>query len=192
MFGYKNPANAANPYLDQVKNLNQYQDPWFNTGKDALGQTYSQYTDITNNPGGKINQIGESYSESPGLKSAIQKALEAAGGAAAAGGMAGSPEHEEQNMQTATDLANQDYYKWLEHAQNMYNTGLGGLQGESQQGQQAGQNMTDRISAAMAQQANMAYQNQQQKNQNKFDLWHTALKGAGQIAGSFSNASTNF
>jgi hypothetical protein len=126
-----------------------------------------------------MNKMGESYQQSPGLQFAIQQAMQGAGHAAAAGGMAGSPQHEQQNMQLASDLGTQDYNNWMNNALGLYGAGLSGQQGLSQQGQQAGSSMADMIAQTLAQQANMSFRGQQEKNSQR----NSMLGGLGRLGG---------
>lgn len=191
--GGKNPADAAMPYLNQIPGqTQQYQQPWFDAGKNQLAGLQDQYGQLLKDPGGKMNQIGQSFQQSPGFKFAMDQAMQGGNHAAAAGGMAGSPQHEQQNMQMATDLGNQEYNNWMQNALGMYGQGLQGSQGMANQGQQAGQSMADMIAQTLAQQANLQFQGQRQQNQNKNDLWGGIAKGIGSIAsfnpwGAFGN-----
>lgn len=181
--GGKNPADAAMPYLNQIPGQTQkYQQPYFDAGKDMLPGLQDQYGKLMNDPGGRMNDIGKSFQESPGFKFAMQQAMQGGNHAAAAGGMAGSPQHEQQNMQMATDLGNQDYNNWMDKALGMYGQGLNGGQTMANQGQQAGQSMSDMIAQTLAQQGNLAFQGQRQKNQNQNDLFGGAFKAAGSLA----------
>lgn len=185
--GGKNPANSAMPYLNQIPGqTNQYQQPFFEAGKNVLPQLQGQFGELLNNPGGKMNQIGTSFHESPGFKFALQQALQGGNHAAAAGGMAGSPEHEQHNMQLASDIGNQEYNNWLQRALGLYGEGLQGEQGMTSMGQQSGQNIADMIAQTLAQQGNLAFQGQRQQNQNKNDLWGNIFKGAGAALGAFN------
>ena len=193
MFSGKNPADSAMPYLNQIPGqTQQYQQPWYEAGKSQIPGLQDQYSQLMNDPGGKMNKIGEGFKESPGFKFAMQQALQGGNHAAAAGGMAGSPQHEQQNMQMATDLGNQEYGNWMKNALGMYGQGLQGSQGMANQGQQAGQSMADMIAQTLAQQANLSFNGQQQQNQNKSDMWGNVFKGAGSLAafnpwGAFGN-----
>lgn len=193
LFGGKNPADSAMPYLNQIPGqTQQYQQPWTQAGQNQLPGLQDQYSQLMNDPGGKMNKIGEGFKESPGFKFAMQQALQGGNHAAAAGGMAGSPQHEQQNMQMATDLGNQEYGNWMKNALGMYGQGLQGSQGMANQGQQAGQSMADMIAQTLAQQANLSFNGQQQQNQNKSDMWGNVFKGAGSLAafnpwGAFGN-----
>ena len=178
--GYKNPANSAQPYLNQIPGqANQYNQPFYNAGTAAIPKLQGQYDDLLNNPGGKLNDIGQNFQQSPGFNFALQKALEGGNRAAAAGGMAGSPSHEAQNMGLATDLANQDYYNWLQGATGLYGQGLTGEQGMMNNGQNAGNNMANMIAQQLAQQAQYAYAGQQNQNQQNNSMWGNIFNGIG-------------
>lgn len=164
----KNPADAGMKYLDQIPGaVGQYYDPWIQQGQQVM-----QHPEMA---GQNINQIGSQYQQSPGFKFALQQALQGAGHAAAAGGMAGSPQHEQQNMQLATQIGNQDYYNWLNPAMEMYNqTANRGFQGSS--------NMADQIAQALAAKSQLGYQGQVNKNQQQGSQWGDLLGGIGTLA----------
>lgn len=163
--GYKNPANAAMPYFNQIPGqTSPYLQPFFQAGKESLPIQQEQYNALLNQPGQKLNQIGEGFQQSPGFKFAMDQALGSLGRKGAAQGMYGSPEHEQWAMDTATGLANQDYYNWLGQATGLYNQGLAGEQGLGQMGMQSGGNLANMIAQALAQQGNLAYAGQQNQN----------------------------
>jgi len=178
--GNNNPANAANKYIGQIpgETAGHYQ-PWEEAGKNMIPGMTDQYNQLMNDPGGKYNQIGESFHQSPGFKFALDQALGGSGRSAAAGGMAGSPQHEQQNMELATQLGNQDYNNWMQGATGLYGQGLNGGQNMMNQGQQAGSSMADMIAQALAQQGNYAYEGQAQKNQNKGNAFSNIASGIG-------------
>jgi hypothetical protein len=181
--GGKNPADAAMPYLNQIPGqTQQYQQPWFDAGKNMIPGLSDQYNQLMNDPSKRLNEIGAGYKESPGFKFAMQQALQGSGHAAAAGGMAGSPQHEQQNMQLSNDIASKDYNDYMQNALGMYGMGLNGGQNMSNQGQQSGQSMADMIAQTLAQQGNLAFQGQAQKNKNQSDMWGNIFKGAGSLA----------
>jgi hypothetical protein len=161
----ENPADEASPYLDQIpgetrKNLQ----PWADYGMS-----------LTQNPGGRLNQIGQDYKQSPGFQFALQQALQGGNHAAAAGGMAGSPQHEFQNMATATGLASQDYNDWMKNALGLHNEGY-------QQGQTASTNINDQIIQALAAKSGLAYKGAAQQNQGFASNLGNVLQGAGSLA----------
>jgi hypothetical protein len=135
-----NPAEAALPYVD----------PYLQAGQKALGQygdiankltgnltpLQEQFMSLIGNPGEFINKIGGGFQHSPGYQAQLQEGEQAAANAAAAGGMAGSPQHQKYASQIASDLANKDYYNWLAPTLGLYQTGLGGLGNLFSQGYQ--------------------------------------------------------
>ena len=179
----KNPADVASQDIGQIPGKTQpYYQPYFNEGVNQLGQTSGQYTGLMSDPAGKLNDIGKGYQQSPGFKFALEQALGGSGHAAAAGGMAGSPQHEQQNMELATQLGNQDYNNWLQQATGLYGQGLTGGQNMANQGQQAGQSQADMIAQALAQQGNLGYAGQQNKNQANANMWGGIGKGIGALS----------
>jgi len=186
IFG-KSPVDAANKYLNKIPGqAGQYLQPYSQYGQQSLPMLQDQYNSLLGSPGGKLNEIGQNYQQSPGFKFALDQALAAGNRSAAAGGMAGSPAAQAQNMATATGLANQDYNDWMHNALGLYGEGLHGQQGMAEHGQQAGQSMADMISAQLAQQANMAYGQQSAKNQNWGNAFSNIIGSLPFIGGIFS------
>lgn len=183
MGGNTNPADAGMPYLNQIQGaISPYYTPYFQAGANALPGLQNQYNNLLSNPGGMVNNIGKSYQQSPGFQFAMQQALQGANHAAAAGGMAGSPQHEQQNMGIATGLANQDYYNWLQQATGMYNQGLSGQQGLAGMGANAGNNMAQQIAQQLAAQSSLAYSGQANQNQMTGSMMGDLFGGAGMLA----------
>jgi hypothetical protein len=112
---------------------------------------------LIRDPSGRLNQIGAGFQQSPGFQFALQQALQGAGHASAAGGMAGSPQHEQQNMGLATNLANQDYYNFMDRALGLHGQGLQGMQGIAGMGLSAGKSLSDLIAQALAQRGAYEY-----------------------------------
>jgi hypothetical protein len=184
MGNYKNPADSAMGDMGQIPGqINKYFGPYIQQGQDQYGGLNKQYGDLMNDPGGRVNQIGQSYHQSPGFQFALQQALQGAGHAAAAGGMAGSPQHEQQNMQVATGLANQDYNNYLQNALGQYDVGLKGSQGLYDTGAAAGQRGGEDMASYFANRAKLNYEGQNAENQHEGGMWGSLLGGAGTIAG---------
>jgi hypothetical protein len=179
----QNPASAGMPYLNQISGVNQqYLNPYNQMGQQAGQNLQGQYGSLLSNPGGVLNQIGSSYHQSPGFQFALHQALMGANQGAAAGGMAGSPMGQQENMGVATGMANQDYYNYLNHAMGMYGQGLQGEQGMYQGGLQAGMGAANNISQALANQAQMAYAGQANQNQNQGSIFSNIAGGIGDLA----------
>lgn len=153
MGNQKNPADAAMGYFNQIPGtLEKYFNPWIQQGM---------------NPGQTLNDIGAGYKQSPGYNFAMQQALQGGQHAAAAGGMAGSPQAQQQQMQLASDIASQDYNNWMRNA-------LGIRQG----GQQAGMGLGENLASNLAQQGQYSYAGQAGENQANQQMWSDIFGGA--------------
>ena len=158
MFFAQDPSAAASQYLNQIPGmLQQYLGPYQQQGQQAYnnllpymqrgntaGDTLmGQYGMLTSNPTGFMNRLGATYQQSPGYQWQVDQSLGAANRAAAAGGMAGSPQEQQQIAGVTNQLANQDYYNYLNHAIDLYGQGLSGFQNMYGQGAAVGQNIYD-------------------------------------------------
>lgn len=187
-----NPADAASQYYNQIPNeLKDIYSPYINNGNSAYsnlnkymnygtgaGSTLNQqFQQLAQNPTFMMNKIGSTYQQSPGYQWNVNQALGAANRAAAAGGMAGSPMEQQQLASTVTGLANQDYYNYLNHGLNQFNTGLQGLLNMYNTGAGIGQNIYDtgasmansygqNLAAAQMNQGNLAYAGQINQNES--------------------------
>jgi len=211
LFGAQNPSDAASPYYDQIPGmLEQQYRPYMQAGMGALqgmqqyenrgnlagNQLMSQYGRMTNDPSGIINMLGAGFKQSPGYGFQVQQSLNAANRAAAAGGMAGSPEEQQQVATVTNQLANQDYYNYLNHSQQIYGAGISGLQGTEHLGAQMGQgiydtgasaanNLAQNLGAAYMNQGNLAYQGANTQNQQTGAGIGQLLGGIGSLASVF-------
>lgn len=181
---WNNPADSANPYFDKMPGeLKRYFNPYIDAGNKALPIIQNEYGMLTHNPGQRLNEIGSEYHQSPGFQFALQQALQGAGHAAAAGGMAGSPQHEQQNMEIATGLANQDYNSWVGNALGMYGTGLQGQQDLYNTGATSGMQLGEHLASILAQRAKLAYEGENAENEREGGLWGSIGGGIGTLAG---------
>lgn len=181
-----NPSDAANPYLEQMPGVaHQYMDPYVNQGNRAGGVLEGQYGNLVNDPTGMLAGWGNQYQQSPGYQWQVDQALGGANRAAAAGGMLGTPMHQQESAQMAQGLANQDYWNWMKNVQGLYGQGLQGEQGMYNTGFQGAQSISDAIQAALASQAQNAYTGAVNQNQSQGGGIGNFLGGLGSIAGMF-------
>lgn len=170
--GSSNPANKAMPYLQQVPGtVTPYYQPYIDTGNQASSILQNQYSNLVNNPGGTLNTIGQSFNQSPGYQFQLQQALYGANNAQAAGGMAGSPQNVQQNESLANNLANQDYYNWLNHALGLYGQGLSGEQSLYNTGYGASDALAKELSRNLYSEAGLQYSGQANKNMAESSLF---------------------
>lgn len=186
MFDYKNPAKAAQPYLNKIPGeLESYYNPYISYGQNAYPYLQNQYGNLSNNPGEVINNIGKNYQQSPGFNFALQQALQAGNHSAAAGGMVGSPQNQQQNMGIATNLANQDYNDYLRNALGMMQFGLGGEQNLFNTGYNASTGLADALASLYGNQAQLAYEGQNAENQHNGGLFGSIMGGLGSLGAFF-------
>lgn len=155
---FNSPSSSANNYLKKIPNtVKPYYDPYIEAGNRQLPMLEDEYASLIGGPGDKLNEIGGGYQQSPGFDFALKQALGASGNAAAAGGMAGSPQHEYQNMDIATGMANQDYDQWMKQALGLYDTGLSGSQGLYNTGVNSADTLARILAGNLETQAGNAY-----------------------------------
>lgn len=178
LFGASNPYDAGQQYYNQIPGMfQQYlgkyanqgdtafnnQNYYMNQGQQSGGTLTNQLNALANDPTAKMRQWGSTFQSSPGFNWQVAQATGAANRAAAAGGMAGSPMEQQQLATTVNGLANQDYYNYLNHAQDLYGQGIAGLQNQYNMGGQIGQNMYNtaaQMTNSLAQNLGSAYMSQ--------------------------------
>lgn len=160
LFGskYQNPANAGMQYLNQIPGtIKPYYDPYIQAGQQSLGDLMSQYGQLINDPGQKFSQLGQGFQQSPGYQFQYNQGMNAANSAAQAGGMAGTPYHQQNAASMANNLANQDFYNYMGNVQGLYGQGLQGMGGINQMGYNASNELAQSLAASLMNQGGMAY-----------------------------------
>jgi hypothetical protein len=230
--GGQDPFKGANKYWNQIPGATMpFFSPYMQAGQGALGQlqgqygnllgnlsglqgqygnlagglngVQGQYNQLMNDPNAVYNKIASGYQKSPGYDWQLKQGTNAVNNAAAAGGMLGSPEHQ-QNAATLTQgLANQDFQNYLQQGLGLYNTGLQGNQNLGMfgmQGQQGlynqglnglqdinhmGYGANDQMARIMAdllsQQGQGSFAGQASQNQSQGQGWGNLFGGLGSI-----------
>jgi len=182
--GQPNPADVANQYLQGIPGMAKpYYEPYQQAGSGALTDLQNRYKGLMS--GDVQGQLGQGYQQSPGYQRALQEALTAGTNAAAAGGMLGSPLHQEQNMKLAGDIASKDYGDYMNRQMGLYGLGLGGEEGINKMGYDSNTGMADLLANIQAMQAQYGYAGQAGQNQAKSKGWGDLIGGLGMAAGSF-------
>src|SRR5579859_440815 len=183
--GGSDPYKAAAPFLNKIPGATHpYYDQYIRAGNQALWQQYGNYNNLLNNPGQMLSQWGQGYQQSPGYQWQLNQGEQAINNAAAAGGMAGTPQHQQYAGQLASNLANQDYYNYLGHVQGLYGAGLQGLSGINQMGFNANDQVARIMADLLSQQGQLQFAGQAAKNQSEGQGAGDILGGIGAIAGS--------
>ncbi len=182
--GGDDASDAANQYYRQIPDiLKQYLGPYADRGNQVYGGLENQYNQLMNDPGGLMNKFGQGYHQSPGYQFQVNQATGAANNAASAGGMLGSPMHQQNTASMVNNLANQDYNQYLSNAMNMYGRGLIGQQGIYNTGAQDSGNLGENLANSLMNQGNMAYSNAINQNQSGMGFLGDLL-GFGSMTGS--------
>ncbi len=178
--GNDNPMDSANQYLNKIPGVaHQGYDDYINQGRDASGKTKSKYEDLMGDPTGFINKLMEGYKPSEGYQFQKDQLTKELGNTAAAGGVAGTPMDQMNQGEGVQKLLSGDMQKFLQNVLGVFDTGLKGEEGVANRGFDASGKLTDALGGALNQQGGLAFQNAQQKNQNKNDLWSIFGKALG-------------
>lgn len=169
---YEDPGKAAQHYLKQIPGtMKPYYEPYIGAGREALGTLQQQYGSLLNDPTALMQALGSQYQQSPGYQWNVNQATNAANQAAAAGGMVGSPQEQQQLAGTVSGLANQDYYNFLNHALGLYGEGLSGMKDINQTGYMASTDLAQSIANALMAQSSAAYYGADANNQENQGFW---------------------
>ncbi len=184
--GDKSPMDAANPYLNQIPGVgHQNYDPYVNAVQDAAGKTKSKYEELMSDPTGFINKLMEGYKTSEGYNFQKDQLTKELGNTAAAGGVAGTPMDQMNQAQGIQGLLGKDMQQFLQNALGVFGKGLEGEEGIAGRGFDASKALADLLGGTLNSQAGLAFNDAQQKNKNKNDMWSMFGKALGAGAGSF-------
>lgn len=177
-----NPAEAASPFFNQIPGtIKPYYDPYISAGKESLGSLMGQYRNLINDPESMLKKVGRGFQQSPGYQYQFNQAMNASNNAAAAGGMLGTPFHQQNSATLANNLANQDYYNYLGNVLGLYDKGLGGMEGINQKGFGASDTLAQALAANLMNQGNLAYAGAEHENAQTGDLFSGVMKGIGSL-----------
>ncbi len=181
--GGKNPYDAASGYFDQIPGaMSQYYQPYIDAGHNSMNQLQNQYGGLVNDPNAMYNKIASGYQHSPGYDWQVGQGTNAVNNAAAAGGMIGSPQHQQQSAQMTQGIANQDFNNYFGHVMGMYGEGLNGLKDINHMGYGASNEYANTIGNSLMNQGNLAFSGQASENQAKGSQWGDIFGGLGTIA----------
>lgn len=182
--GGGNPMSAANQYLNQIPGVaHQGYDPYVNAGMDAGNQTKGQYEKLINDPADFINQLMKQYQTSEGYNFQKDLLTKELGNTAAMGGVAGTPLDQMNQAEGVQGLLSKDMQQFLTNVLGQYDKGLAGEEGIATRGYDASSKLADYLGSNLTQQGGLAFNDAQQKNKNKGDLWSMFGKALGGGAG---------
>lgn len=164
----KDTNNILNKIPPQLR---EFLMPYINAGTGALGKAGGEYDKLLADPNALISRLGAGYKASPGYQWKLNQGENAITNAQAAGGMAGSGQHQQLAGQLAENLANQDYYDYLKDVLGLFGTGLQGEQGLTELGAGAGGSLAASLAAILQDKAKLRYQGGLNKNQQLNDIF---------------------
>ena len=178
-------------YYDEIlKQLPGYFQPWINTGQRTLPGLESQFGQLMNDPNAMFNKFAAGYQHSPGYENMQRQGQNAALNASAAGGMAGTPQHQQQAAQISEDIANQDFYNYLSKVMGLYGMGLEGGMGLNKMGAEMSRGLGEDISSVYGQKAGLARSREMEEamrkmfeEQQESNMWNSIFGAVGTIGG---------
>lgn len=177
-----NPYGEQSKYLDQIPGMAQKAyDPYINAGQQLMGKQNDIYSQMMSDPNAFFNKIGAGYKESPGYQKSLQEALGGITNASAAGGMAGSPMHQQLSGEKAAELASGDFQQYINNILGIQGTGLQGGENTMNRGFNATQGLTGMLGSNLAQQGLNAANSANWQNQNDRQDWGNIFSGAAGI-----------
>jgi hypothetical protein len=182
-FGNNDEEKKTNKYLDQIPDeLKKYLQPYIDAGRGAYGHLNdisSEYERSYKDPNSIISSIGAGYKESPGFRWKLNQGENAINNASAAGGMAGTSQHQQQAGELANNLASQDFNEFMERALGVRREGLTGRTGIEQNIFDTGANASGSLASGLASllqgKAGLNYARGANSNQMNSDLLSSLL-----------------
>jgi hypothetical protein len=183
MFHNDDPSKSANEYMNKIPKVgHDAYDPYINEGRDAAGRLKGEYGKMLD-PTTFMDEIMKHYSESQGAKYETDKLGRGIGATAAAGGIAGTPEHQRAYGEMAGEISSKDMQQYLQNALGIYGGGIKGEQDFYGKGFDASKELADLLGGNLGSQGTMAYGATQQKNMNRQALMNAIVKALGSAAG---------
>lgn len=183
VFDRKDPAKDANRFLDKIPAVGEkYYNPYIERGNRAGSVLEGEYGKELN-PTSFLDELMKHYSLSEGAKYERDELGRGIGATAAAGGYAGTPEHQKEYGELADQIMSKDMQQYLQNALNIYGTGISGEQDLFGKGFTASGDLADLLGGNLSSKAGLAFQNDTQSNANKNALWSALAKALSTGAG---------
>ena len=182
---YKNPADAAQPYFEQMPSyISKYEDPYINYGLNAGAQNANQFSKMATDPTGYYNDLYSTYEPSDSYQYNSDKMAETASNTAAAGGYSGTDSDIEKQTEQQNALLDQDWQQYLNNVLGIQGTGLQGNQSFYNTGFQASNTSLDDYLGMLNAEAGLAYNSTSQENSYNQAQQNALLGALGKASGS--------
>lgn len=183
---FVNPADKAMPFLEKIPEaMRPYFEKFINQGGRAGDVLEGQYGAMTKDPSQFFANLGKGYQESPGYQFKLDQAMKAAGNAAAAGGMLGSPMHQFESERMAEGLADQDYENYMKHMMDVFGLGQKGYEDLYNNGYGASTEYGNNLASILMSQAGLAGRGAAEQNKYNQSKFEAENKGFGDLSGLF-------
>lgn len=184
----KDPMKEANKYYSQIPDtMKGYYNPYINAGKRSIHPYQNMMQTLMQNPDEFINKMGAGYTKSPGYDWNLKQGQSAITNASAAGGMAGSPQHEQQAAEMATGMASKDYQSYMDRIMQGLGIGTQGMGNIFNTGASMSSDLATSLANALMTQGNMAYEGAMGGNKTKGAQAGGMMSGMGDIASNWKN-----
>lgn len=152
--------------LNQIPGtMKPYYDPYINAGTSAIPGYQDMMKQLMQNPNEFLSKMGQSYQASPGYQWNVGQQEKAISNANAAGGLAGSPQHERQNAEMVQGLAGKDYNDYMNRIMQAFGFGAAGTEGLIKQGGAMSSDLATNLANALIQKSNLQYAGEANINQ---------------------------
>lgn len=178
------PMKEANKYYSQIPGtMKPYYDPYINAGNASIGPYQQMMQQMMQNPDEFINRMGQGYQKSPGYDWQMKQGQSAIGNANAAGGMAGTPQHEQMSAEMAQGLAGKDYNDYMNRIMQGFGMGTQGTANIFNTGANMSSDLATNLAQALMSQGNLAYSGSNNQNQQAGSQQGSMMGGMGQMFG---------
>jgi len=185
LFSREDPTKGANRYLNKIPGVGkEYLNPYVEGGQKDAGVLSKQYGRLLN-PTSFIDDIMKNYSLSKGAQYQRDQLGRGIGATAAAGGIAGTPEHQREYGEMANDIMSKDMQQYLRNALDVYNKGLGGEENFYNKGFDAAEKLADIIGGTLSSQAGLSFQGANQTNASRDSFLNALVKALSEGGGSY-------
>ena len=183
MFQRDDPQKDANKYMEQIPGIGkQYYNPFIERGARAGNNLEGEYGKMMN-PTTFMDDIMKNYQMSQGATYQRDKLGKGIGATAAAGGFAGTPEHQTEYGEMANKIMSGDMQQYLQNALGIYGTGMKGEENFFNKGYDASSLLADLIAGNLASQGGLAFKAASDRNADRSALMNAIMKAFSQGAG---------
>lgn len=177
------PAGDANKYLNQIPGVGKkYYNPFIERGGRAGDMLEGEYGKMMN-PSSFMDEIMKHYSMSQGATYERDKLGKGIGATAAAGGFAGTPEHQREYGEMTDKIMSGDMQQYLSNALGIYGKGMAGEEGFFNKGYDASSSLADLLAGNLGSQAGLAFKAGSDRNADRSALMNAIMKALSQGGG---------